>query len=122
MCADKQEIITHKSLHHGSATRLDSRTTKAFPSVCNDAEIVNNADDTVLYIHGKNTIEVVTKLTKEMENVAKWLNNSGLTLNVGKTVIMYLTNRHKDYLNHCIKAPSEFRNNSTSISPLSYTH
>ena len=55
-----------------------------FPSVCNDADIVMYADDTVLYTHGTNAI-VATKWTKEMENVAKWLNDSCLMLNVGKT-------------------------------------
>lgn len=66
-----------------------------FLSVCYDAEIVMYADDTVQYTHGKNAIEITTKLTKEMENVAKWLNDSCLTLNVGKTVTMHFTNRNK---------------------------
>ena len=52
-------------------------------------------DDTVLYTHGKTTSEVATKLTKELENVAKWLIDSNRTLNVGKTVTMVISNRCK---------------------------
>lgn len=53
------------------------------------------ADDTVIFAHGKNQKEVAKILTKAMENVAKWLFDSCLTLNVGKTVSMYFTNRNE---------------------------
>lgn len=38
----------------------------------------------------KNPTEVATKLTNEMQNVFKWLQNPNLTLNVEKTVSMFL--------------------------------
>ena len=44
---------------------------------------------------GKNVTEVAMKLTKEMQNVVEWLNNSCFTLNVDKTVSMFFTNRSK---------------------------
>ena len=65
------------------------------PSVCNNVELMMYADDTLLYTHGKNASDVASKLTKEMENVAKWLIDSNHTLNVGKTVTMYFSNRCK---------------------------
>lgn len=95
-------MITAKNLHHGSATRLDFKTTATrldfrttalqyilyindLLSFCNDVEIVMHADDTVLHTHGEKR--------KEVENVAKWLNDSFLSLNVGKT--MYFSNKYK---------------------------
>jgi hypothetical protein len=47
-------------------------------------------DNTVIYIHGKCAEQVAAKLASVMENVSQWFNDSCLTLNVGKTVSMYL--------------------------------
>ena len=35
------------------------------------------------------------KLTKEMQKVVEWLNNSRFTLNIKKTVTMFFTHRSK---------------------------
>lgn len=51
---------------------------KNLPSVCNDADLIMYADDTVLYTHRKNATEVAIKLTKEMQKVIEWLNYSCL--------------------------------------------
>ena len=48
------------------------------PSVCNDADLIMYADDTVLYTHRQNATEVAMKLTKEMQKVTEWLNYSCL--------------------------------------------
>lgn len=40
------------------------------PSVCNGVEILMYADDTVLYIHGKDPEQVAAKLTSIMQKVA----------------------------------------------------
>lgn len=69
-------MITAKNLHHGSIYIND------LLSFCNDVEIMMHADDTVLHTHGEKC--------KEVENVAKWLNDSCLSPSVGKT--MYFSN------------------------------
>ncbi|KAJ0016373.1 hypothetical protein NQD34_014663 [Periophthalmus magnuspinnatus] len=64
------------------------------PSVCS-INVIMYADDTVLFTHGKNNAEVAMSLTRELQKIAAWLQNSCLTLNLEKTVAMYFTNRHK---------------------------
>ena len=64
-------------------------------SVYNDVDLITYADDTVLYTHKKYSIEVAMQLTKEMQKVVEWLNNSCLTLNVEQSVTMFFTNRSK---------------------------
>lgn len=65
------------------------------PTVCDGVEILIYADDTVLYVHGKDPDEVTNKLSLTMERVVKWLSYSCLTLNTEKTVTMYFRNKQR---------------------------
>ena len=53
------------------------------------------ADDTVLYVHGKDPEQISAKLTSTMENVTELVSYSYLTLNVENTVTMYFLSRQK---------------------------
>uniref|UniRef100_A0A8C6S602 Reverse transcriptase domain-containing protein n=1 Tax=Neogobius melanostomus TaxID=47308 RepID=A0A8C6S602_9GOBI len=66
------------------------------PSVCSDCEIQMYADDTVIYVHGKDKEEVAKKLSKTMEFVSQWLYNSCLHLNLKKTECIFFTKRKSD--------------------------
>ena len=61
------------------------------PLVCPSVNIQMYADDTVLYVHGKNKQQTVTKLTAALVHVSDWLTNSCLHLNTNKTVCMYFS-------------------------------
>lgn len=58
-----------------------------------DVSIILYADDTVIHTHGKSATEVAKTLTKAIQKVALWLQNSCLTLNFEKTAAMFFTNR-----------------------------
>ncbi len=58
------------------------------------------ADDTVVYVHGKNKSEAASKLSAAMVHISDWLNQSWLQLNIAKTVTMFFTktvNNTKNY-------------------------
>ena len=60
------------------------------------------ADDTVLYVHGRNKAEVAAILTNSMTQVTAWLEQCRLQLNVSKTVSMFFTktnNSEEAYIN-----------------------
>lgn len=54
------------------------------PSVCDNISIQMYADDTVIYAHGKDASQVADKLSRQLVNVTKWLDQSYLKLNVSK--------------------------------------
>lgn len=53
------------------------------------------ADDAVIYVHGRDMEQVATKLSSAMDKKSYWLNSSCLTLNVEKTVGIYLAKSKK---------------------------
>ena len=59
---------------------LFSLSKNDLPSVCQGSEILMYADDTVIFIKGKNHSEVAVQLTKVMIDVSNWLNNCNLQL------------------------------------------
>lgn len=63
------------------------------PSICTGCDMQMYADDTVVYVHGKNKNEAAKKLTEVMVHISKWLFNSCLHLNVKKTECMFFTKR-----------------------------
>lgn len=67
------------------------------PSVCPDVSVQLYADDTVVYVHGKNISQVAEKLTKSMDNITAWLKQSCLQLNTSKTVAMFFTKSNKNF-------------------------
>lgn len=71
------------------------------------------ADDTVIYTHAKNAQLVAAKLTGAMDKVAQWLNESCLTLNVGKTAAMYFSHKHKSCCYLDVRVSGEIIKNVT---------
>uniref|UniRef100_A0A8C6V2B9 Reverse transcriptase domain-containing protein n=1 Tax=Neogobius melanostomus TaxID=47308 RepID=A0A8C6V2B9_9GOBI len=63
------------------------------PSVCDDVDVQMYADDTVIYTDGKDHEQVATKLSKAMDKISIWLNDSCLTLNVSKTATMFFSTK-----------------------------
>lgn len=62
------------------------------PSVCPNVFIQMYADDTVIYVHAKNTTQAADKLSQTTIPVKKnWLNQCCLELNINKTVAMFFT-------------------------------
>ena len=55
------------------------------------------ADDTVIFVKGKDHSEAAAQLTKVMVNVTNWLNNCYLQLNSSKTVAMFFAKTNKSY-------------------------
>jgi len=55
-----------------------------------------DADDTVIYAHGRNIAQVVEKLNNSMDSITAWLKHSCLQLNISKTVAMFFTKSHKN--------------------------
>lgn len=54
------------------------------------------ADDTSIYISGKNINEILWKLNSDLKNVSNWLNINKLKINVEKTVYMVIKNKLSD--------------------------
>lgn len=54
------------------------------------------ADDTSIYISGKNITEILWKLNSDLKNVSNWLNINKLKINVEKTVYMVIKNKISD--------------------------
>lgn len=65
------------------------------PAVCKGVDIIMYADDAVIYVHGRDMEQVATKLSSAMDKISNWLNSSCLTLNVEKTVGIYLAKSKK---------------------------
>ncbi len=65
--------------------------------VCQGCEVIMYADDTVIFVKGKDHSEAASQLTKALVNVSNWLNNCHLLLNSSKTVAMFFTKAKKSY-------------------------
>ena len=48
------------------------------------AKIVKYADDTVIYVADKDVAVINSKLTKDMDAIAKWLDENALIINLKK--------------------------------------
>jgi len=66
------------------------------PLACPDVFVQMDADDTVIYAHGRNIAQVVEKLNNSMDSITAWLKHSCLQLNISKTVAMFFTKSHKN--------------------------
>ena len=53
-------------------------------NVIKSAKIVKNADDTVIYVADKDVAVIDSKLTKDMDAIAKWLDENALIINLKK--------------------------------------
>lgn len=51
------------------------------------------ADDAVVYVSGKNINNITAQLQHHLDAVSVWFQNSGLTLNVSKTVSVCFSSR-----------------------------
>lgn len=51
------------------------------------------ADDTLMYVSGKNITEVVEKVNEDLKSLQVWLNQNKLKLNTEKTNYMFITNK-----------------------------
>ena len=65
------------------------------PTVCQGCEVIMYADDTVIFVKGKDHSDAASQLTKVMVNVSNWLNNCHLQLNSSKTVAMFFSKTKK---------------------------
>ena len=66
------------------------------------------ADDVVLYAEGKTTESINSKLTSDMANVANWLDENDLIINLkeGKTeALLFGTAKRLCKLNECLSIP-----------------
>lgn len=63
------------------------------PEVLKDVTINLFADDTLLYISGKNIEEITNKMNGELKCIVDWLNSNKLKLNVKKTKCMLINNK-----------------------------
>lgn len=75
------------------------------PQYCHDVEVQLYADDTVLYTYAKSAQQAATKLSNALVGVAEWLDQSCLTLNIGKTKGMFFSKTKLNIpdVNICIK-------------------
>ncbi len=64
------------------------------PMVCQQCNIIMYADDTVIFMYGKNAEEVANKLTDVLAKIISCLNQCYLKLNVLKTACMFFSKWH----------------------------
>ena len=94
-----------------------------FKDCIQEAKVLMYADDTVIYLKDENIIQLELKLTKEMENVKKYLYDNELVINLkkGKTETMLFTTakRHSKLPKPFkIKFNDEVINNTTTYTYL----
>ena len=65
------------------------------PTCCRSSNCQMYADDTVIYASARTSSAAADILTKEMEDVSRWLKDNHLTLNIKKTVSMCFSIRGK---------------------------
>ena len=63
------------------------------PDVCPQLSVQMYADDTVIFLHGKNLKTITSSLTSALKEVEHWLSNNCLLLNAKKTVCMVFSKR-----------------------------
>ena len=76
--------------------------------VINQSRIVKYADDVVLYTEGKTTESINSKLTSDMANIANWLDENDLIINLkeGKIeALLFGTAKCLCKLNECLSIP-----------------
>lgn len=56
------------------------------------------ADDTLLYVMGKDINDLVKTLNEEMKNLVKWLNLNNLKLNIDKTKFMIIKTKRQEHI------------------------
>ena len=56
-----------------------------FANICSSMQAILYADDTNVFISGRNIDEMIDKMNCELKNVTRWLNTNKLSLNVCKT-------------------------------------
>jgi hypothetical protein len=61
----------------------------------NIIDFVHYADDTTLFHGGKDAHQVVNELNRELCNVKQWLDTNRLSLNISKSSLMLICNRHR---------------------------
>ena len=61
-------------------------------NLCLNSSTLLFADDTVIYLHGKNTNELLTKVQEDLNQIEKWCTFNKLSLNVKKTKAMFFGN------------------------------
>ena len=60
------------------------------PCVLKSCRIHLFADDTLIYMEGKDINKVIIHINEELKHVSSWLNNNKLKLNINKTKAMYI--------------------------------
>ena len=58
------------------------------------------ADDTNVFLNGKNLNEMIHKMNAELRKLVKWLNANKLSLNIGKTQYMIFRSKNKKVQSH----------------------
>ncbi|KAK0138886.1 RNA-directed DNA polymerase from mobile element jockey [Merluccius polli] len=65
------------------------------PYACQDCEVIMYADDTVIFVKGKDHSDAAAQLTRAMVKISDWLHNCCLQLNNTKTVAMFFAKTNK---------------------------
>ena len=65
------------------------------PTIVHHCEMTLFADDTAIYCFNTNLHDLEKELNEDLLNVAKWLNDNKLTLNLDKTKSMLIGSNHK---------------------------
>ena len=65
------------------------------PSVCQSTQVIMYADDTVVFVSGRDLTSVNNKLTSDLTCLNHWLFENHLTLNIKKTECMYFHSMQK---------------------------
>ena len=61
-------------------------------NLCLNSSTLLFADDTIIYLHGKNTNELLTKVQEDLNLIEKWCTFNKLSLNVKQTKAMFFGN------------------------------
>lgn len=77
--------------------------TNDLPNVIKHSNSILFADDTTIYLSGKDVNKLYTIMNKELDSLTDWFRANKLSLNVSKTNYMLLTNSHHPNPNNEIK-------------------
>ena len=64
-------------------------------NISNSIKLILFADDSNLFINGKDINEIATKLNLELKNIQEWLKSNRLSLNIKKTQYIIFTQSRK---------------------------
>lgn len=73
------------------------------------------ADDTNVFIQGKNVKDIISNANLELDKIYIWLNANKLSLNIEKTKYMLFTNSRKNFVHNYIKL------NNIALEKVTYT-